>query len=156
MGEGREKRGREAGGLWGRRSYGWWSGPLVIPKYHARLMSKQRDRSETARRLTPPVPMGAHKTRALGGPEPPLASSTLVQPIINKACPDPNALSRYFCFIAEFETCAAPIFPCPLPPFSHCLVARAARFCNRVSSSREACRIIGGLDHSHGAYLICD
>lgn len=50
------------------------------------------DRSETARRLTPPVPMGAHKTRALGGPEPPLASSTLVQPIINKACLDPNAL----------------------------------------------------------------
>lgn len=55
-------------------------------------MSKQLDRSETARRLTPPVPMGAHKTRALGGPEPPLASSTLVQPIINKACLDPNAL----------------------------------------------------------------
>lgn len=50
------------------------------------------DRSETARRLTPPVPMGAHKTRTLGGPEPPLASSTLVQPIINKACLDPNAL----------------------------------------------------------------
>jgi len=38
------------------------------------------------------VPMGARKTRALGGPEPPLASSTLVQPIINKACLDPNAL----------------------------------------------------------------
>lgn len=50
------------------------------------------DRSETARRLTPPIPMGPHKTRALGGPEPPLASSTLVQPIINKACLGPNAL----------------------------------------------------------------
>lgn len=50
------------------------------------------DRSETARRLTPSIPMGAHKTRALGGPEPPLASSTLVQPIINKACLGPNVL----------------------------------------------------------------
>ncbi|EFN69885.1 hypothetical protein EAG_10847 [Camponotus floridanus] len=36
--------------------------------------------------------MGAHKTRALGGPEPPLASSTLVQPIINKACLGPNVM----------------------------------------------------------------
>lgn len=72
------------------------------------------DRSETARRLTPPVPMGAHKTRALGGPEPPLASSTLVQPIINKACLDPNALySDIPASALDSELAAAPI-----PPFS--------------------------------------
>lgn len=64
--------------------------------------------------------MGPHKTRALGGPEPPLASSTLVQPIINKACPDPNALSRYSWFSVGFGTRATPILPLvsvfPFPP----------------------------------------
>lgn len=111
------------------------------------------DRSETARRLTPPVPMRAHKTHALGGPEPPLASSTLVQPIINKACLDPNALySDIPCFNAGFGTRAA----APIPPFSPATYPHLIFFYLWSNVSFKSVRDNRYADHSHSAFLICD
>lgn len=68
-------------------------GPLLLSLNTRRGSWANTDRSETARRLTLSIPMVPHKTRSLGGPWPPLASSTLVRPIINKACLNSNALS---------------------------------------------------------------
>lgn len=112
------------------------------------------DRSETTRRLTPPVPMGPHKTRALGGPEPPLASSTLVQPIINKACLDPNALySDIPASTLDSELARRRPYPLspPLgPPPSYFLLSLIKRLVEKsVRDNRYA-------DHSHRAFFICN
>ena len=113
------------------------------------------DRSETARRLTPSVPMGAHKTRTLGGPEPPLASSTLVQPIINKACLDPNALysdipaSTLDSGLARRRPyLLSP--PQPTPP--HLIFF----YLWSNDSLKKVCRIIDMPIILTGAFLICD
>lgn len=108
------------------------------------------DRSETARRLTPPVSMGAHKTRALGGPEPPLASSTLVQPIINKACLDPNALYSDIPSALDSELARRRPYPLsPLSPPPSFLLSLIKRLQESVWDNRYAY-------HSHSAFLICD